>query len=628
MPAPNRRSSSGHPRVGSKRSGSSRPPAPRAPEPDVDRGGGDVQVLGVRQVGEEREDRQHVDPDEHALEHARRLVAAEQVREQVRDRRPRRRPLVEPERDPRRVPQQQRRSRSSRSAPRIRSASPRWLPSKPLRPRDLADPQRRERRRPARARRTRRRAARTSPGGRATATSSACRRSRSSRSGSSGSSTRKPQKMNACISPGPNRWSSLRCPSTIVSLVAHAARRRRPLRVDRLARRARSRVSSATRAAGEQRAADRERGGRARPRRPRGYAPLAFRISARDRRHDLVQVADHAVVGAREDRRLAVGVDREQLLGALAAGHVLGRAADPARDVDLGRDLRARSGRPGRCAAASRRSSPRASSRPRRRAAPRAPRSPRSPRPSRRRGRRRRRLRRRERDAGARRLRPARRTTTGAVARAASVATLDPIAAGSAATACGATVSSSGEPWTRRLLEQAAAPAHARDRRRVAGRDRSAVRGHRLVEDRGDVREHLVAAVGPGRRSRRRRALGRRLGERPRPGGRRVSRRVDRHRTATSLAERRARTRPPAGRARRPGPRRRRGSPLRALPARAGPRRRPARPPAPLPSTCTCLPEPGGSTSRTISSRGVGPARASSASSGLRLARSRPGTDG
>ncbi len=32
-----------------------------------------------------------------------------------------------------------------------------------------------------------------------------------------GSSTRKPQKMNACISPGPNRWSSLRWPSTIVT---------------------------------------------------------------------------------------------------------------------------------------------------------------------------------------------------------------------------------------------------------------------------------------------------------------------------------------------------------------------------------------------------------------------------
>ena len=112
------------------------------------------------------------------------------------------------------------------------------------------------------------------------------------------------------------------------------------------------------------------------------------RSSARDRRHDLEHVADHRVVGARQDRRLGVGVDREDLLRALAAGHVLRRAADPARDVELGRDLRAGLARPGRCAAASRRSSPRASSRRRRRAARPAPRAARSPRPSRRRGRR------------------------------------------------------------------------------------------------------------------------------------------------------------------------------------------------------------------------------------------------
>ena len=46
------------------------PPArARAPEVDVDRRGGDVQVLGVREVGEEAEDQQHVRPHEHALEH-------------------------------------------------------------------------------------------------------------------------------------------------------------------------------------------------------------------------------------------------------------------------------------------------------------------------------------------------------------------------------------------------------------------------------------------------------------------------------------------------------------------------------------------------------------------------------
>ena len=53
-----------------------------------------------------------------------------------------------------------------------------------------------------------------------------------------------------------------------------------------------------------------------------------------------MQVADHRVVGVREDRRLAVGVDREQRLRALATGDVLRRAADPAGDVEVGRDLR------------------------------------------------------------------------------------------------------------------------------------------------------------------------------------------------------------------------------------------------------------------------------------------------
>ena len=62
----------------------------------------------------------------------------------------------------------------------------------------------------------------------------------------------------------------------------------------------------------------------------------------RDRGDDLVQVADHRVVGVREDRRLGIVVDREQRLRALAAGDVLRRAADPARDVEVGRDLRAR----------------------------------------------------------------------------------------------------------------------------------------------------------------------------------------------------------------------------------------------------------------------------------------------
>ena len=79
-----------------------------AAEPDVDRGGRDVQVLGVGQVGEESEHPEHMGPDEHALGIARGAVVAEQVRERLRDRRPRRRVLVQVQRDPRGVPQQQR----------------------------------------------------------------------------------------------------------------------------------------------------------------------------------------------------------------------------------------------------------------------------------------------------------------------------------------------------------------------------------------------------------------------------------------------------------------------------------------------------------------------------------------
>ena len=54
-----------------------------------------------------------------------------------------------------------------------------------------------------------------------------------------------------------------------------------------------------------------------------------------------MQVADNRVIGAREYRRLGVGVDRKDLLRALRAGDVLRRAADAARDVEVGGDLRA-----------------------------------------------------------------------------------------------------------------------------------------------------------------------------------------------------------------------------------------------------------------------------------------------
>ena len=191
-PAPKRSSSSGT-------SGSSNlqrlEPAPGAgaPEPHVDRRDEDVQVLGARQVGEEGQDRQHVDPDEHPLEHPRRLVVGEQVRERVRHRRPRRRPLVQVQRDPGRVPEQQAdHDRRDQGQDQVGLAEMAALEA--LRPLDLADPAAPRSRPRARARRRRRRAARTSPDGRATAASSACRRSRSSRSGSSGRAPGSPRR--------------------------------------------------------------------------------------------------------------------------------------------------------------------------------------------------------------------------------------------------------------------------------------------------------------------------------------------------------------------------------------------------------------------------------------------------
>ena len=53
-----------------------------------------------------------------------------------------------------------------------------------------------------------------------------------------------------------------------------------------------------------------------------------------------MQVPHDGVVGVREDRRLGIVVDREQLLRALTACDVLRRSADPARDVEVGRHLR------------------------------------------------------------------------------------------------------------------------------------------------------------------------------------------------------------------------------------------------------------------------------------------------
>ena len=101
-----------------------------------------------------------------------------------------------------------------------------------------------------------------------------------------------------------------------------------------------------------------------------------------------------------------------------------------------------------------------------------------------------------------------------------------------------------------RLLEQAAAPALPRD-------DVAVERGHvgreRKVEDRADVGEQLVAAVGAGGDDR----VGVPGGERPRPGGRLVGA-AERDRPNRRRAS--GRSRAPAPRARRPARRSRRRS--------------------------------------------------------------------
>src|ERR1039457_4447889 len=60
-----------------------------------------------------------------------------------------------------------------------------------------------------------------------------------------------------------------------------------------------------------------------------------------DRRHELVQVADEAVVGLAEDRGVRVGVDRHDDLRALHADHVLQLAGDADGEVELRGDVRA-----------------------------------------------------------------------------------------------------------------------------------------------------------------------------------------------------------------------------------------------------------------------------------------------
>src|SRR5262249_13555430 len=55
-------------------------------------------------------------------------------------------------------------------------------------------------------------------------------------------------------------------------------------------------------------------------------------------RQDLEEVADEAIVGDLEDRRLLVLVDGDDHLAVLHAGQMLDRAGDADSDVEVGRD--------------------------------------------------------------------------------------------------------------------------------------------------------------------------------------------------------------------------------------------------------------------------------------------------
>ena len=177
-------------------------------------------------------------PHEDALEHLRRRVVREEARERVRHGRPAGRPLVQPERDADRVPEEQGHddARDQRedevglaevaALEAARAAGPCGSQNA------IATPTRTRRRR-------RRRAARTSPGSEP-AERRAAERSRGRRSPTTamkivGKRTRKPQKMKACIEPRDEPLEELRCPSTIVGLVADARGRSRRA-VDGLAR--------------------------------------------------------------------------------------------------------------------------------------------------------------------------------------------------------------------------------------------------------------------------------------------------------------------------------------------------------------------------------------------------------
>ena len=271
------------------------PAAPRPREEHVHRGRRDVQVLRVRQVGEEAEDEREVRPDEDALEHARRRAAAEEVRERVRERRPAGRPLVQPGRDPRPVPARER-DHDARDQREDQVGLAAVAPLEPLRAARPCGSRRRsttpeqhehdeevgERREPA---------LRAEPRDRLVPVDGTDHRDHDRRE----EDDEAPEDERV-HQPGHEPLQQLALAEHEHGLVADA-RADVVEALDRLAHP--NQPDEQQRAAREQAARDQRGRRRARPRRRRPLSRSRLPELGRDRRHDLVQVADHGVVGVR-----------------------------------------------------------------------------------------------------------------------------------------------------------------------------------------------------------------------------------------------------------------------------------------------------------------------------------------
>ena len=301
----------------------------------------------MRQVREEADDEQDVCPHEDPLARLGPVAFAEDLGDRVRDRRPGGGPLVQAGGDQRRMPEQQR-QHDQRDQPEDEVGLAEVAAPEPLRPLHLADPERGgdadedehdeevdEECEPA---------LRSEPRQRLALRDCADQRHHDRRE--QHQEAPEDERMDEA---GAEALEQLLLAENDDRLVAH------PLGhvVEALHRLAEpDEPGEKERPAAEQgaRDAEDERGGRAAetvvltvPKRP--GATGAFRAPApppqlrRHRRHHLVQIPDHRVVGDRHDRRLGVGVDGQDPLRALGARDVLGRPGHTACDVDLRRDL-------------------------------------------------------------------------------------------------------------------------------------------------------------------------------------------------------------------------------------------------------------------------------------------------